>query len=114
MLWLASFAQQVVTGQVTDATGEPLIGVSVMVKGTTTGSVTDFDGKYIVQSVTSSSQLQFSYIGYLTKTVTVGSQSTINIVMEEDNAALDEVVVIGYQTIRRRDLTGWPLYLVRT
>ena len=106
MLWLVSFAQQSVTGHVTDASGEPLIGVSVMVKGTTTGTVTDFDGNYTVQSVTSSTQLQFSYIGYLTKTVAVGSLSTINIVLEEDNAALDEVVVIGYQTVRRRDLTG--------
>lgn len=106
MLWLVSFAQQTVTGHVQDGQGEPLIGVSVMVKGTTTGTVTDFDGNYTVQSVTSSTQLQFSYIGYLTKTVAVGSQSTINVVLEEDNAALDEVVVIGYQTVRRRDLTG--------
>ena len=106
MLWLVSFAQQTVTGQVKDATGEPLIGVSVMVKGTTSGTVTDFDGNFTMQSVTSSTQLQFSYIGYLTKTVTVGSQTNINIIMEEDNAALDEVVVIGYQTVRRRDLTG--------
>lgn len=106
MLWLVSFAQQTVTGQVKDATGEPLIGVSVMVKGTTSGTVTDFDGNFTMQSVTSSTQLQFSYIGYRTKTVTVGSQTNINIIMEEDNAALDEVVVIGYQTVRRRDLTG--------
>ena len=106
MLWLMSFAQQSVTGQVKDAQGEPLIGVSVMVKGTTTGTVTDFDGKYTVKSVKSSAQLQFSYIGYLSKMVTVGNQSVIDVVMEEDNAALDEVVVIGYQTIRRRDLTG--------
>lgn len=106
MLWLMSFAQQSVTGQVKDAQGEPLIGVSVMVKGTTTGTVTDFEGKYTVKSVKSSAQLQFSYIGYLSKMVTVGNQSVIDVVMEEDNAALDEVVVIGYQTIRRRDLTG--------
>ncbi|MBR6944994.1 MAG: carboxypeptidase-like regulatory domain-containing protein, partial [Prevotella sp.] len=89
MLWLVSFAQQTVTGHVQDGQGEPLIGVSVMVKGTTTGTVTDFDGNYTVQSVSSSTQLQFSYIGYLTKTVAVGSQSTINVVLEEDNAALD-------------------------
>lgn len=106
MLWLVSFAQKTVTGHVTDAQGEALIGVSVMVKGSTTGTVTDFDGNYSLQSVPSTAQIQFSYIGYQTKTVIVGSNSTINVVLDEDNAALDEVVVIGYQTIRRRDLTG--------
>ena len=106
MLWLASFAQQKVSGHVTDATGEPLIGVSVTIKGTSTGTVTDFEGNYTLPSVTSSTQIQFSYIGYLTKNITVGNKSTIDVTMEEDNAALDEVVVIGYQTVRRRDLTG--------
>ena len=106
MLWLASFAQQKVSGHVTDATGEPLIGVSVTIKGTSTGTVTDFEGNYTRPSVTSSTQIQFSYIGYLTKNITVGNKSTIDVTMEEDNAALDEVVVIGYQTVRRRDLTG--------
>lgn len=106
MLWLASFAQQKVSGHVTDATGEPLIGVSVTIKGTSTGTVTDFEGNYSLPSVTSSTQIQFSYIGYLTKNITVGNKSTIDVTMEEDNAALDEVVVIGYQTVRRRDLTG--------
>ena len=106
MLWLVSFAQKTVTGTVTDTSGEPLIGVSVMIKGSSSGTVTDLDGKYTVQSVASSAQLQFSYVGYQTKTAPVGSQSILNVVMDEDNAALDEVVVIGYQTIRRRDLTG--------
>ena len=106
MLWLMSFAQQSVTGQVKDAQGEPLIGVSVMVKGTSTGTVTDFDGRFSLQSVSSSAQLQFSYIGYETKTVNVGSTTNFNIVLNEDNAALEEVVVIGYQTVKRRDLTG--------
>ena len=106
MLWLMSFAQSAVTGIVKDASGEPLIGVSVMVKGTSTGTVTDFDGRFSLQSVSSSAQLQFSYIGYETKTVNVGSTTNFNIVLNEDNAALEEVVVIGYQTVKRRDLTG--------
>lgn len=106
VLWLECFAQQTVTGHVKDASGEPLIGVSVLIKGTTTGCVTDFNGNYSLQAVKSSAQLQFSYIGYQTQTIAVGNQSTVNVVMEEDNASLDEVVVIGYQTVRRRDLTG--------
>ncbi len=106
MLSFAGYAQQSVTGQVTDASGEPLIGVSVMVKGTSTGTATDFAGNFSIQAAAPSTELQFSYIGYLTKTVTVGSQKVINVVLEEDNASLDEVVVIGYQAVRRRDLTG--------
>lgn len=106
MLWLVSFAQKTVTGHVTDASGEPLIGVSVMVKGSSSGTVTDFDGNFTIKAVSSSAELQFSYIGYLTKVVAVGSSSTLDVVLNEDNAALDEVVVIGYQTVKRRDLTG--------
>ena len=99
-------AQQTVKGTVKDASGEPMIGVSVKVKGTSIGGVTDLNGHFTIQNVPSSAKLQASYIGYLTKTVSVGSQSNLNIVLEEDNAALDEVVVIGYQTVKRRDLTG--------
>ncbi len=106
MLWLLGSAQKTVTGNVKDGNGEPLIGVSVKLKGTSAGTVTDFNGNYTLHNVPPSAQLQFSYIGFLTKTVTVGSSSTLNLTMEEDNAALDEVVVIGYQTVKRRDLTG--------
>ena len=106
MMCLFAMAQKTVTGTVKDASGEPMIGVSVKVKGTSIGGVTDLNGRFTIQNVPSSAQLQASYIGYLTKTVSVGSQSNLNIVMEEDNAALDEVVVIGYQTVKRRDLTG--------
>ena len=106
MLWLTGFAQNAITGIVKDVTGEPLIGVSVMIKGSNSGTVTDMDGRFNLQSVPSSAQLQFSYIGYLTQTVKVGNSTNFNITLSEDNASLDEVVVIGYQTVKRRDLTG--------
>ncbi len=106
MLWLLSFAQKTVTGNVKDGNGEPLIGVSVKLKGTSAGTVTDFNGNYTLRNVPAAAQLQFSYIGFLTKTIAVGNSSTLNLTMEEDNAALDEVVVIGYGVVKKRDLTG--------
>ncbi|MCR4853328.1 MAG: carboxypeptidase-like regulatory domain-containing protein, partial [Prevotella sp.] len=96
MLWLVGFAQKAVTGNVKDASGEPLIGVSVMVKGTSTGVMTDMDGNFNLPSVSSSAQLSFSYVGFKTKTVSVGNSSKFNIVLEEDNTTLEDVVVIGY------------------
>ena len=106
MLGLVSFAQKTVTGNVKDASGEPLIGVSVMIKGTSTGAVTDLDGNYSIPSVPSSAQLTFSYVGYQTKTVKVGDSSSLNVVLNEDNTTLEDVVVIGYGTMKRKDLTG--------
>jgi TonB-linked SusC/RagA family outer membrane protein len=101
-----SFAQNhAVSGTVKDAAGEPLIGVSVQEKGTVNGTITDSNGNYSV-SVGQRSTLVFSYIGYTAKEVAVGSLSTLNVTLEEDNALLDEVVVVGYGTMKRRDLTG--------
>ena len=106
MLGLVSFAQKAVTGNVKDSSGEPLIGVSVMIKGTSTGAVTDLDGNFSIPSVPSSAQLTFSYVGYQTKTVKVGDSSSLNVVLSEDNTTLEDVVVIGYGTMKRKDLTG--------
>ena len=94
-----------ITGTIIDETGEPMIGVSVLVQGTTTGTVTDLDGKFTLE-VPANATLVVSYIGYKTQNVKVGSQNTFAIKMESDNEVLDEVVVIGYQTIKRKDLTG--------
>lgn len=94
-----------VTGTVIDETGEPLIGVSVTV-GAGSGTVTDLDGKYTLSGVTASTVVTFSYIGYTTQEVKVGNQSVINITMKEDNKQLQEVVVVGYGTMRKKDLTG--------
>lgn len=103
MLCLVAFAQTA-TGLVKDKTGEPMIGVNVLVKGTTNGTITDFDGKFSIPDVPSNATLVVSYIGYLTKEVKSGKD--LIIVLEEDNKTLDEVVVIGYGTVKRRDLTG--------
>ena len=94
---------QTVTGTVT-ADGQPLPGATVIIKGTTTGTSTDFDGNFSINA-DASSTLEFSYVGYSTKEVVVGNQTTINVTLEQDNA-LDEVVVIGYGTQRKSDLTG--------
>lgn len=95
-----------ITGTIIDETGEPMIGVSVLVQGTTIGTITDLDGKFILGGVPVNTTLVISYIGYKTQNVKVGSQNTFAIKMESDNKLLDEVVVIGYQTIKRKDLTG--------
>ena len=94
-----------VTGRVTDAANEPLIGVSVTT-GAGTGTVTDLDGNYVLPNVTSNTMVTFSYVGYASQTVKVGQQSTINIQLIEDNALLEEVVVVGYGSMRKKDLTG--------
>lgn len=101
------FAQQSVKGKVTDAkTGDALVGVNVMLKGSTgSGTTTDMNGNYSL-SVSSSSTLVFSYIGYLSQDVRVGNQSVVNVSLQEDVESLDEVVVVGYGTMRKRDLTG--------
>ena len=99
-----AFAQNTVTGTVTDNTGMPLIGVSVIEKGTTNGNVTDIDGKYRIH-VEKGKTLVFSYIGYVNQEIEVNS-NIINIMMAEDNQLLDEVVVIGYGSMQRKDITS--------
>ncbi len=102
-----AIAQQgkVVSGTITDSKGEAIIGANVLVKGSSLGTTTDFDGKYSLE-VPAGAVLQVSYIGYLSKEVAVGNQSNINIVLTEDTQALDEVVVVGYGTQRKSDVTG--------
>ena len=96
---------QTISGTVSDQTG-PLPGANVLVKGTTNGTQTDFDGNYTLSNVDSNATLVFSYIGFKTTEVAVAGQSTINITLEEDAAALDEVVVTGYGSESKRDVTG--------
>ena len=93
-----------VTGLVTDAKGEPLLGVNVVVKGTTNGTITDLDGKYSLD-VEPNALLQVSYIGYVTQTVPV-TGNVVNITLKEDAQKLDEVVVTGYSTQQKKDITG--------
>lgn len=99
------YAQNVtITGTVTDVNQEPLIGVNVVVKGSTTGAITDFDGNFSL-SGEKGSTLIFSYIGMLTQEV-VYKGSPMRVVLKDDSKALEEVVVIGYQTVKKSDLTG--------
>ena len=93
-----------ITGRVVDAQNEPLIGVSIQVKGTTTGTVTDFDGNYSIQAATGTT-LVFSYVGYTTQEITVGNQSVIQVALSDDSQALTEVVVVGYGSTVKKDLT---------
>ncbi|MEL0652291.1 TonB-dependent receptor [Algibacter sp. TI.3.09] len=96
-----------VTGSVVSAEDNMGIpGVNVIVKGTSTGAVTDFDGNYSITVPSNSAVISFSYIGYVTKEITVGSNSKINVSLESDVAALDEVVVVGYGTAKKETLTG--------
>ena len=101
-----TFAQTTVSGTVTDATNEPLFGVSVLVKGTTNGVLTDISGKYTIQQVSSNAVLVFSYMGYITQETAVGNRSTIDVTISEDTKLLEEVVVVGYGSVKRVNLTG--------
>ncbi|MEP5829612.1 MAG: TonB-dependent receptor [Maribacter dokdonensis] len=94
-----------VSGTVSDVDG-PLPGVNIVVKGTSNGVTTDFDGNYTISDVVDESVLVYSYIGYATQEVTVQGKATINVIMESDAQALSEVVLIGYGTSNKRELTG--------
>ena len=94
-----------VTGTVTDSTHEPLIGASILVKGTSTGAITDMNGKYSI-SVTPEDVLVFSYVGYEKQEIKVGQQTVINVTLKDDSQMLAETVIIGYGSAKKRDLTG--------
>ena len=94
-----------ITGTVIDATGMPIIGANVMVKGTTNGTITDIDGKFTLE-VAKDAILQVSYIGYMNQEISVGNKSVLSISLQEDTQKLDEVVVIGYGTMKKSDITG--------
>lgn len=95
-----------VTGKVTDENGEPLPGANVLEKGTNNGTTTDVDGNFSLSVANTSSVLVFSFIGYTTQEIAVGNQTTINIRLEPDTRTLNEVVVVGYGTVKKSDLTG--------
>ncbi len=101
----AALAQFTVRGEVTDTGGEPLIGVNVLIKGTGTGAITEIDGSYELVA-SEGDTLAFSYIGYRTEEVPVVQGTNINVVLMEDAQALDEVVVVGYGTMRKSDVAG--------
>jgi len=95
-----------ISGTVTDQNGDPLIGVTVMIKGTSQGTITDAMGSYSISNVPEDGVLVFSYIGMATKEVAVGTQTIINVTLEEEAIGLDELVVVGYGRMKKSDLTG--------
>lgn len=101
----ATQQEKKITGTITDEKGETIIGANVVVKGTTNGTVTDFDGNFSLLA-NAGSTLQISYIGYYMKEITVGSSSTYQIKLKENTQILDEVVVVGYGTVKRANLGG--------
>ncbi|PHQ55768.1 MAG: SusC/RagA family TonB-linked outer membrane protein [Lutibacter sp.] len=104
---LVMFAQQTIKGTVTEAAGNTALpGVGVIIKGTTTGTSTDFDGNYSLENVKPGDILAFSYIGFYTQEITVSNETTINVILAESAEALDEIVLIGYGSTKKEDLTG--------
>jgi TonB-linked SusC/RagA family outer membrane protein len=100
-------AQHIVQGTVTSKDdGQPIPGVNVLIQGTTSGTATDFDGKYSLQLGDNQNTLVFSFVGYTTQTITVGTQSVIDVQLASDTETLEEVVVVGYGIQRKSDLTG--------
>ncbi|WP_298547728.1 SusC/RagA family TonB-linked outer membrane protein [uncultured Aquimarina sp.] len=110
LLWLipmSFFAQSSVSGTVTDAgNGQPIPGVNIILKGTTNGTSTDFDGNYVLNGVNNGDVIEFSYVGFLPQEFTYSGTERIDVALQEDAAELEQVVVIGYGAARKKDLTG--------
>lgn len=99
-------AKKKVTGRIVDENDEPLIGASVIIKGSTQGTITNIDGEYTLEDVPEKATLTVSYVGYIPASVAVNGKNAINVVLQEDSKTLEEVVVIGYGTVKKKDLTG--------
>ncbi len=104
----SAFSQQQksVSGKVTDSSGEGLPGVSVVVKGTTIGTITDIDGNYSISNIPEDATMQFSFIGMKLQEFVVGNKTSVNVTMEEETVGIEEVIAIGYGTMKKSDLTG--------
>lgn len=104
---IGAYAQgKTVSGTVLDKSGESVIGASVVVKGTTNGTITDFDGKFTLSNVPNDASLEISFVGYKTQVIPVQGKNTFNVTMVEDTEVLDEVVVVGYGVQKKSDVTG--------
>src|SRR3970040_2157373 len=101
-----TFAQITVKGTVTDKDSLPVPGANIAVKGTGTAVSTDFDGKYSIVVPNKEAQLQFTFTGFTTKIVTVGERTVVDVVLEQTSQVLDEVVVVGYATVKKKDVTS--------
>jgi TonB-linked SusC/RagA family outer membrane protein len=105
MLWMVGFAQSTIQGNVKDVNGEPLIGVTVSVSGSKTGTVTDLDGTFSI-SAAPNSVLKFTYVGYQAQEIRLNGQTMVNVTMQEDQKQVEEVVVVGYGSVKKSNLTG--------
>jgi len=103
---ISSLEQNIISGKVTDTSNQPLPGVTVVIKGTSQGTITDADGKYSFQELPANAVLMFSFVGMKTQEIAVGNQTRIDIEMEEESIGIEEVVAIGYGTVKKKDLTG--------
>jgi TonB-linked SusC/RagA family outer membrane protein len=102
----SSHQQKSITGKVTDISGTPLPGVSVVIKGTTSGTITDAEGNYTMSNTPTNAIIQFSFVGMKVQEVKIAGKTTLNIKLEEETIGLDEVVAVGYGTVKKQDLTG--------
>lgn len=103
---LGAMAQVTIKGVVNDPSGEPLIGASVVEKGKQNGTVTDIDGNFAIKVPNAHATLTISYVGFLTQDVKLDGKTNITVTLKENSEALDEVVVVGYGTQRKSDITG--------
>lgn len=106
MLWSGMYAQKTIQGVVVDESGQPVPGASVLISGTNQGTITDTDGNFILENIASTTELEVSFLGMVTEVVEVGEQTHLEIQLIPDLMQLDELVVIGYGTVKRKDLTG--------
>ncbi|HAZ04275.1 MAG TPA: hypothetical protein DD458_16510 [Prolixibacteraceae bacterium] len=105
--WATTSAQnETISGKVTDSSGQPLPGVTVVVKGTTNGTITGFDGKYSLANIPSDATLIFSFVGMKTQEIAISGKTVVNVTMDEEAIGIEEVVAIGYGTVKKKDLTG--------
>lgn len=98
--------QKKVTGVVKDQNGEPVIGANVSVKETTNGTITDIDGNFSLDNISNKDIIVISYIGYISQEIAIDQKTTLKVVLQEDQQTLEEVVVIGYGAVKKKDLTG--------
>ena len=107
LLPFSVLSQSTLSGVVTDkSSGQPLPGVNVIIKGTTRGTTTDFDGNYLLSNVNIGEVIEYSYVGFTSQDITYSSQKTVNISLAEETSNLDEVVLVGYGTVKKKDATG--------
>ena len=105
-MFVGTLHAQTISGNVKDATGEDVIGATVMEAGTSNGTVTDFEGNFTLKLTGNKNQINISYVGMKTQTIDVAGKSNVNVVLQDDNTTLEDVVVIGYGSVRKKDLTG--------